>query len=311
MILYSYFALPSVVHAQSPNDANVAIVSGSLSVYQEAADTCQRMLTNNGYTCKMYTLPKKANREVMSKWMDSVREGNPKLIVTVGASSTRHILTGIKDTPIVFTMVPNILDASFINPGNHRNRMTGISSDASPQHRISWLTRTGGAVHSVAILYSDATQRTVTSLREAASQQGIEAVEIIAAKDSFMDALASVERAKCDGVLMILDAKVYNSPTVRTLLAWGARNRKPVWAFSENFVKAGAFAGQFLNTQGIGQQTARVAMEILRGRAPRDIDVQYVEAIDTAVNLHTSSMIDKRIPSSALTPNTIRYGENK
>ncbi len=311
VIFVSLFALPSVLQAQPSNGQPVAIVRGSLSVYKEAADTCQRMLNKNGFNCKIYTLPKKASRETISKWLDVVRQENPRLIVTVGAKSTKHILAGIKNTPVVFTMVPNMLDASFIKPGNFRHRMTGISSDASPQQRISWLTNTDSTIRRIAILHSDATQRTVQSLRDEARNQGVESVEIKTTKKTFVEALAAVEKAKCDGVLMILDTKVYNSPTVRALLVWGARNRIPVWAFSKNFVKAGAFAGQFLNPGGLGQQTARLALDILGGKAPNDIEMQYVNAIDTAINLHTSAMIDKRIPSSAITPNTIRYGEEK
>ncbi len=269
------------------------------------------MLMISGHHCEIYTLPKKANREALTRWTATVLKNNPKLIVTVGAKSTKHILAATPNTPIVFTMVPNVLDASFIKTGNQRHRITGISSDASPQRRIRWVTRTGNALRRVVILYSDATKRTVASLQVVASQFGIEIVDIKATKDTFMEALSSVERADCDGVLMILDANVYNSPTIRALLVWGARNRKPVWSFSKNFVKAGAFAGQFFNPDGLGRQTARVVLKILQGQSPGDIDIQYVEALDTAINLHTSSMIDLQVPLATLPPNTVRYGDNQ
>ncbi len=107
---------------------------------------------------------------------------------------------------------------------------------------------------------------------------------------------------------MIPDARVYNSTTIQRLLLWGLRQKKPVWTFSANIVKAGALAGMFSDAGKTARQTAELAGGILGGVAPGKIGLRYARDVGTAVNVRTAKMIEVKL-DKVVFPDTIKFGE--
>ena len=96
------------------------------------------------------------------------------------------------------------------------------------------------------------------------------------------------------------------APAVDTLdipmrLAEVARGlRAPSIFTSESFVNFGALMsyGPQLRAQGV--QAARLAANILRGAAPRDLPVERADAVDLSVNLQTAAEAKLLVPQRIL-----------
>jgi hypothetical protein len=61
-----------------------------------------------------------------------------------------------------------------------------------------------------------------------------------------------------DILLALPDSNIYNSKTVKNILLTSYRYRKPVIAFSKNFVRAGALAAIYSDTDNIAQSASRL-----------------------------------------------------
>ena len=105
------------------------------------------------------------------------------------------------------------------------------------------------------MLYSPRSRRTAEALKSKAQTAGIEAVLIKADRKNFRRPCTNLNQQDCEGELMLPDFSVYNSINVRELLLWGIRQKRPVWAFSENIVKAGSPGRTVLRTGDGGKQT--------------------------------------------------------
>ncbi len=296
--------------AEEPGNLRIAIVHGQLSSYQLAARTIKTTVVESGHECALIEVPKGMKSSEFKKISDRIREFSPQLIVTSGQRITKSVLEAFPEVPVVFFLVPNILDAPFVSDNKDASRVvSGVSSDQAPHLRMAWIHQVAPGLERVGVLHSPGTERTVASLVQAGEQHGLKIISILASRKSFPAAIKSIQENNCDGILMIPDSGVYDSTTIRKLLTWGARNKKPVMAFSKNIVKAGAYSGQYYDARAIGTQTAELILNLANQQDAVGNKIEYTKVAATAINEHIAEMIDIDLQAVTTGPNTVRIGE--
>lgn len=294
--------------AEAGRSGPVAILIGHQTSYRPAADQLKTALQNDGTACTVLELvdDPSADRAVLQKLADL----KPILIAAGGTAATILALETVPDVPVVAFMIPNALDAPFMaDGGSYRSRVACIASDPSPDHQMKWITKLHPDGRNMGVLYSARSQQVATALAAAGKKNGLKVAMIEARKDSFADAVEALDAEGCDQALMVPDAGVYNSTNVQRLLLWGIRQKKAVWGFSANVVKAGALAGQFSNSQTVGTQAAEAVRAILQGKTTAEIGLQFSRDPETAVNLRTAEMIGIPLSDDVLDDKTERFGE--
>jgi len=315
------------VRAAGNESRPVAIVLTPHTIYRAAATTIKDELTRAGHTCIIVELPHPTppvSQPVDTKTADSkpkppsptekalakLIDAHPSIIVTVGVTATTQTLARVPDTPVVFCMVPNALDMPALAKDHpDRRRLTGVPTDLAPREYINWFKKLHPEIRTIGILHSDNSKRTAEAITIVAKTQGILIRSIKARRDEFIKAIDKLNEKKCQAVLMIPDARVYNSANAQRLLLWGLRQKKPVWAFSANIVKAGAFAGLYSDNEDIARQTALIVQKIMTGTKASSIGLQYSRAVRSAINERTADMIGISLSSSILDSFTERYGK--
>lgn len=320
-----------------PADAEptrIALLLPPAEAYKSPIRQIEQALVKRGHVCEVFELPaiqqaaEAGDREPpapaatssapaadderslpeVAAALERVRAFRPALIVTAGNNATALALHAIPDIPVVFCEVPNALDRGFMAAdAPQRSRVTGITTDISPSDQIGWLNRLAPKVRRLGILCSDNSRRTAEAMAVPARAKGISIELVSAGKDSFAAAVAELNAKGCDGVLMIADANVYNSPNAQALLLWGLRGRKPVWAFSANLVKAGAFGAIYADGREMPAQMAELIDKIVRGEKPVALGLQYPRATQRAINEQTADLIGISIPADAV-KETVRFG---
>jgi ABC-type uncharacterized transport system substrate-binding protein len=192
---------------------------------------------------------------------------------------------------------------------NVHHRLAGLTTDISPDDQIRWIKKLSPRVETLGILYSERSRRTVEAIARAAERKHVRVEAIVATKDQFGKAVQALSDRGCDGALMIADAEVYDSTNAQSLLLWGLRGQKPVWAFSANLVKAGAFAGLYVDYSSMADQTVKTVKRILDGETPSKIGLVYPARPRAALNERTSEMIGVSIGRDALESLAMRFGK--
>ena len=207
-------------------------------------------------------------------------------------------------------MIPNILDMPFMAAESpYSKRVTGIAMDISPAERLDWITRVCPRARHVGVLHSGRSKRTAEALQAAARDKGLAVSLIDAQKDKFPKAVETLSVKGCDGVLMLPDATVYNSANVQHLLLWGIRQKRLVWAFSANIVKAGALAGEYPDAQAMLRQTAETVLKVIERSPLKPVGLVYLRQVQTAINERTAEMIGLELKSDVLESVTTRFGK--
>lgn len=301
----------SNLHAEPPDRPRVAVLFGDRGPYRPAAEALAASLRAAGHDCELVKLAT-GDAAAQQQAVERLLKYKPTLVATGGAGATVRALEAVPEVPVVFFLVPNALDAPFMASGSATaKRLAGVTSDIDPNQQIDWILKTYPKARRVAVLCSERSQRTGASLQKAGRKRGLEITPIRATRDEFPRAIEALNGNGCDGVLMIPDAKVYSSPSVQRLLLWGIRNKKPVWAFSDKVVKAGAFAGLYCDSRAVGNQAAVLVREIIGGKQPATIGLRYRNRFGRAVNVRTAEMIGASPGKNILDPGVVRFGERE
>lgn len=300
-------AVPAPRPANQSDPVRVAIVSPPSRIYQAAAESLARALPKNRFQAQQFVLT--ANDQARANAVaEQIRAYNPDILATAGTAATNWTLEVVTDKPVVYFMVPNAPDAPFQQPP-HSKRVCGVAADIDPAAQIQWIKRSHPECKHIAILHSANTDATSRTIERAARRDGLRVTRISARKDAFPTAIEQLERSRAQGVLMIPDAEVYNAATVKRLLVWGARQKRAVWAFSKNVVKAGAFAGLHANPDDVGAQAVSIIKSIADGREPQHVGMQHPTRIQHAINRHTGKMIGVPLKPTDLPNNVAIFGD--
>jgi putative ABC transport system substrate-binding protein len=311
MLLCALTALLLSATPSADDSKRVAVLITSKGPCRDAAEALIRSLGNEGTDCELLVVPA-GDAQARQKAFERVHRSSPAVIVTGGAMMTSEALEAVPEAPVVFCLRPNILDAEYLREDSpQRARVAGVTSDVAPAQQVDWIRRTCPACKRVAVLCSARSERTAESLAAAGRARGVEITPVRALRDKFPAAIDALNAGKFDSVVMIPDSQVYNSPTVQRLLLWGVRYKRPVWAFSDKVVKAGALAGIYSDPAQVGSQTAEIVRQILSGNTPASIGVRYPRSSGRAVNLHTAEMIGVRLDSRAIGSGVKTFGERK
>jgi ABC-type uncharacterized transport system substrate-binding protein len=289
--------------------APVAVVFEPKGPYRPAVEAAVAALRSAGHECSLIEVPA-GDDTALQTALKQLADSKSTVVVTAGPTATSRALETIPDRPVVFLMVPNALDAPFLASGSPgRQRVAGVTSDIDPTDQMDWIARTCPRAKKVGVLHSERTTKTAAALQEAGRKHNLDVTLILASRDEFPKAIEALDKLGCDSVLMIPDAQVFNSPNVEQLLLWGVRQKKPVWAFSENVIKAGAFSGLYCESAEVGRQAAAVVDELGRGKAPATIGLRYPQVVRRAVNAHTAEMIEASLDDKVFTSGVVRLGE--
>jgi ABC-type uncharacterized transport system substrate-binding protein len=238
-------------------------------------------------------------------------ELRPKVVVAVGTAATSLALKALPEAPVVFCMVPNFSDRQFTEGEGELDRLAGVTTDIAPADQVRWIKRLCPSLKTLGILYGERTRKTTEALAKAAQTQDVTVLRISAKLDQFPAAITELDNKGCEGVLMVADSEVYNQASVQRLLLWGVRNRKPVWTFSPNLVKAGAFAAIYSEPEPMARQVVQMVKKLLEGKKPKELGMQYADQALKAANERTAELIGVPLAKDVLDALDARFGQKK
>ena len=305
-------ASPSSAGPPDPEEVRVAILSRAQRSHREAAATLQQGLRHTGYESILIELPAGVDEPAEEQALRELVAARPTVVAAGGTKATSLALERLPETPVVFFLVPNALDAPFMAPDSpDRQRVTGVTTDLAPDGQLDWLATLCPRVKTIGILTSPRSRKTALTIKAAETTRGLTVVPIETNKGEFMRAIEALNASGCDAALMIPDAQVYNSLSVQRLLLWGIRQKKPVSAFSANVVKAGALTGRYGDNRVIGRQTAGLVVQVLEGADVSLLGLQYPDHVNHAVSERTAELIGIQLEPRHQGPDTIRFGNGQ
>jgi len=212
----------------------------------------------------------------------------PDLILALGAKAAYSARKYITQVPVVYAMVLNPEKYQLTQPN-----MTGITIEIPPETVFTQYRMFAPEISRVGVIYGTATEELVKRAEKAASSLGILLVRAQVADPREVGEAFDRIRDMIDSLWMVPDTTVLTEETFRLLLQKTKSRKIPYLAYSDNFVKAGAFVSVSPDYRTIGSQAASIARQILDDKtSPAAIPPAPPIGTHLTVNLQTAKALD-------------------
>ncbi|MGI6434630.1 MAG: ABC transporter substrate binding protein [Syntrophomonadaceae bacterium] len=229
------------------------------------------------------------------------------LIVAIATPSAQAAVGETKEIPIVFSACTDPVGSGLVSdlekPGQN---VTGTSDAVSAEKIMELARRITPDIKTVGALYTSSETNSVSvvnNLKEYAAKNGLTVVEATVTNSSEVQQAVTSLVGKADAVFSPIDNTVASAMPLVAQVANKAK--KPVYVGADSMVKDGGLATFGINYTILGQETAKMAAQILNGQKAGDIPVKTMTDMDIYVNKDTAAAIGVSIPDDVLKEATV------
>lgn len=224
------------------------------------------------------------------------------LIVAIATPSAQAAVGETKDIPIVFSACTDPIGSGLVSslekPGKN---VTGTSDAVSAEKIMELAKRITPNIKTIGALYNSSETNSVSvvnNLKEYAKKNGLTVKEATVTNSSEVQQATSSLVGKVDVIFSPIDNTVASAMPVVAQVA--NRAKIPVYVGADSMVKDGGLATYGIDYTVLGQETAKMAVEILQGKKAGDIPVMTMSKMNIYVNKDTASAIGIKIPDEVL-----------
>ncbi len=229
------------------------------------------------------------------------------LIIAIATPSAQAAVGETKEIPIVFSACTDPVGSGLVSnlekPGQN---VTGTSDAVSAEKIMELAKRITPGIKTVGALYTSSETNSVSvvnNLKDYAAKNSLTVVEATVTNSSEVQQAVSSLVGKVDAIFSPIDNTVASAMPLVAQVANKAK--KPVYVGADSMVKDGGLATFGINYTILGQETAKMAAEILNGKNAGDIPVKTMTDMDIYVNKDTAAAIGVTIPDDVLKAATI------
>lgn len=234
--------------------ADVAVILGDAGgAYAEFSAVFQQLLGPSGWRVR---------------WVgtaDAIDAGayRADLIVAVGGEATRHALQLSEGRPVLATLLPRQAYERAIGEVQGRVRQhSAIYLDQPPARVVAFTRLLLPDRKRIGLLIGSETRTQVPLVRQAVTGAGANLETAELENDAALVPVLSTLLNRSDVLLALPDSNVFRRDNIRAVLLTTFRYQKPVIAFSQAFVTAGALGAVYSSPTQIARQTADVVRSL-------------------------------------------------
>ena len=224
------------------------------------------------------------------------------VIVAISTPSAQAALNATKTIPIVYTAVTDGASA-----GLKGNNITG-TSDMSPLDKQAELIKTLlPNAKKVGFLYNPSEQNSLLLLEKfkgIAKAKGLTVVEKGVSSVNDINLAIDSLLGQIDVLYIPTDNLVYSSASL--VIQKANRKNIPVIASTKDIVEKGALATESIDYEKLGYQTGERVIDVLNGKAPKDIPVETLKQTTLVVNQKIAKKYNISLDNPKL-KNAVKY----
>lgn len=244
------------------------------------------------------------NIEVLDDQMADLLTADVDLILAISTPATQAAFRATQNSsiPVVFAPVTDPMDAGVVQslsqPGGN---VTGVAlGTQSESQRLQWLLRTAPDIQRIYLPYNvdDASaQASATAVADAAHKLGVELIlREVRTAEEITQAIAAIPN-NVQAIFLAQDSLV--AARIEDFAAAAIAHQLPLCTPTDGQVEEGALVSYSFRLLALGQQSARLADQILGGALPADLPVETAEFFLT-INMNTAAAIHLEIPEEVL-----------
>ncbi|MCJ7599934.1 MAG: hypothetical protein MUO63_00365 [Desulfobulbaceae bacterium] len=206
-----------------------------------------------------------------------IRETHPDLILALGRDALLAV-RDIRDIPVIYLLVV----APEIIIDGHDN-ITGINLEIPPKLQLDELSRLLPQVRRIGVIYN--TARSAMDIQQARlARPDLQFVALNAQSTREVPALLEELRGRVDLIWLLPDLTVTNPEILESYFLFSFKNKVPVLAFAEKYLKNGAAIVVTFDLQAMAEQAAGMAARIMGGEPVSAVPRMDISRVKTIIN---------------------------
>jgi putative ABC transport system substrate-binding protein len=280
------------------------LLSADEARYRDGADAAIKQVKAEGFddaTLTVETRDAKGDKKVAAAIAKEFAAGGARAILVMGTGGTAAAMDALKDTPIVFSMVWDPVDAGFAKSWTASGTNgTGSSNKVSMTAVIKTLKRIG-PVKRFGVLFNPAEKNSVSQLDEIKAIQKELEFEVVEAPVAKKEDAAKVAKSLVGKVDAIhITGAVVVTSQVPEITAVTIAAKIPTSSHLIDAVEAGALLGVTASVQEVGRLAGAKLAKVLRGEKPAGLPIDTVKRLDVSVNMKTAKAAGIKVPVDLL-----------
>ena len=230
----------------------------------------------------------------------STFEGNGSDVIVAIATPTAMAAAKYSERiPVVFSAVSDPLEAKLMdNLEKPNHNITGTSDEVQVDQILDLALMIDPDLKTLGFLYNTAEANSISNLKKAKTyckERGIELREASGTNISELQAAANVLVSECDAIFAPNDNTVASS--ISALVATANKHKVPVYTGADSMVSDGGFASVGIDYTKLGEETANMVDQILKGKKPSELPVKvFKDNLNIYVNETTMKELGIELP---------------
>lgn len=224
------------------------------------------------------------------------------IIFAIATPAAQAVANKTETTPILVTAVTDPKTAGLVESNEKPGTNVTGTSDLTPcAAQIQLLKKLLPNTKKVAMLYcsSEENSRFQINLAKAeCDRQGLTYVDATVSNTNEVQQVVQSLVGKVDAIYTPTDNMIASTMATVSLVTTPAKI--PVITGEDGMVQGGGLATYGINYYELGKQTAKMAVEVINGKKPRDMPIQYIDKCDFTYNKETAAALGITIPADLL-----------
>lgn len=228
-----------------------------------------------------------------------VKSSDYDLIVPIVTPAAQAVVNQSPKAPVVFISVTDPVGAGILTDMKKPDKNATGTSNIVPVDKIFTLAKQlTPSAKKIGILYCSGEKNAVLNAKKAKDylgKNGYECVESTVANSSEVQQAAQVLSGKVDAIFVPTDSTVQSA---MPQLVEAANGKKiPVYGSDPVMVKSGALACVSVSNKQLGERSAEMADEILKGKSATDVPAEAMTNYQYVVSKKTAQVLGVTLPS--------------
>lgn len=229
------------------------------------------------------------------------------LIIAIATPSAQAAVNETGEIPIIFSACTDPVGTGIVpNLDKPGGNVTGTSDAVSAEKIMQLAEQITPGIKTVGALYSLSEANSVSvieDLKAYAKEKGMTVIDATVTTTADVQQAVNSLVGKVDAIFSPIDNTVASAMPV---VAEASREAGiPVYVGADSMVKDGGLATYGVNYETLGQETAKMAVEVLKGKNPGDMPVKLMSDVDIYVNSDAAEQLGIDIPEDILSKATV------
>lgn len=296
--LFLLFTLAISFSCLAEEKTALIVKSSDKKIYQSLIDSLQASTEHNAHDNISFTEVSLSDSLAQTNILNLRKDYD--LIITIGTIATQQIINSKPASPVYSVLVPkktyhSILENAALTE-DLENKYHAIYLDQPPSRYLALLSALMPNTSTLGALSSPNSQRSVQQLKEESKQLDY-SLYIESAKENDEVAQAAKQLFRnIDALIAVPDPIIYNKQNAKWLLYMSYRQKIPVIAYSESFVKAGALAAIYSTPEQIGFQLGELLQQHVVSNDMALTQSEHPKYYKTSINSTVAKSLNITIP---------------